>query len=117
MITSTRPEPWQITRQAFLATHPRLKAARTRMQDTFQALGHGQGTIWGDTTRFAGKMAGNRLDRAHHAEAVWSRLYDRLAAAHLKAVQRALAGGLPVPAEVAAEYQAEIRRQARRQQR
>lgn len=32
---------------------------------------------WGESRRFAGRMAGNRLDRIDRAQAAWGRAYDR----------------------------------------
>ncbi len=37
----------------------------------------GSGLRWGETRRFAGRRAGNLLDKIERAEASWSRAYDR----------------------------------------
>jgi hypothetical protein len=60
----------------YLENHPKLKAATDRLAAARAAMVNGN--RWGETRRFAGKRAGNRLSAIERAHARWSKTYDVL---------------------------------------
>jgi hypothetical protein len=66
------------TREEFLAHDPRLTAAKQALDAAQNALSNG--TRWGETRRFAGRRAGNRLDHLESARIRWSKAYDKATA-------------------------------------
>jgi hypothetical protein len=75
----TTPEPHTLTLEQYLATDPRLAAARSALDAAYAALGRDLGL-----RRFAGRAVGNRLDRLDRARRRFSREWDRVAARHTR---------------------------------
>lgn len=100
---SVPKEPWQLTKVEFRSSHPDMKKAEDR-QDAVRKQMSANAGRWGDTRRFQGMSAGNRLAEVDAAERHWSRVWDRLEKQHRKAVEAAIRQKKAVPPEVLAEY-------------
>lgn len=60
--------------EAYRENHPKLKAAKERLDTARKAVGGGN--RWGETRRFSGARAGNRLNAVDKALKSWGRTYD-----------------------------------------
>lgn len=59
----------------YLDRDPQYQAACKRREAAEAAICSGR--RWGESRRFAGRMADNRIDRLEAARAAWSRAFDR----------------------------------------
>jgi hypothetical protein len=65
---------------AFIDSDPKVIAALAKLN----SLRSESSSRWGEARRFAGKMAGNRLDKIERAQKSWGLAYDRAEARYNK---------------------------------
>lgn len=84
-------EPWEMTREEYRNTDPGLAKARKEMDDAMSAVS--SGNRWGETRRFSGRAAGNRIAKVDAAKARWQKAYDKADNTHRDSVESAIARG------------------------
>ena len=95
-------EPWMMTKEEYRNQDEALIRSKRSWETAMSAVGGSE--RWGDTRRFEGRRAGNRLDRERRAHDWWDRMFTRSEAKHETIIRRALSEGKPVPPVVLADY-------------
>jgi len=95
-------KPWELTLSAYVSRDPKFLEAQRKLEKAYEALRKGRS--WGDTRRFAGRSARNRLEAILRGRERVSKAWENACTAHEREVRKAAALELPIAVENRIRY-------------
>jgi hypothetical protein len=95
-------QAWTITLNEYARNDPSYLKAQEKLKNAYQLLGGGN--RWGESRRFAGRIAGSRLEAVDREKAQRNRTWKMVGQRHRRSVLAALKEVYPIPIVIKEVY-------------